>query len=286
MVPELEAFREEILHLKDHPLISPLLVDDQLSLAQLSISDTAALLKNSVAYYFLIAAANLNRTSLRKSVQEPDAQIVSSPQRPAYVIRKRIPVHLSFGATVAKAVALRTADLSRKSRGEIEQLFRDRLAAERIPLLMSPPARSVPGLLIPRRKPDGVYPDPASGKAPKVYLEIKNVQRVADDIQKRLYEIAEASIEMKVVYGRLRLRGLNSKNTLHEKVVPTLRKRIRTQIINSQPTVVALFLCSRKEAERYRAGAETFVDRVFFQEEIEECLAFLQAAVKKARRTQ
>lgn len=286
MVPELEAFREEILHLKDHPLISPLLVDDQLSLAQLSTSDTAALLKNSVAYYFLIAAANLNRTSLRKSVQEPDAQIVSSPQRPAYVIRKRIPVHLSFGATVAKAVALRTADLSRKSRGEIEQLFRDRLAAERIPLLMSPPARSVPGLLIPRRKPDGVYPDPASGKAPKVYLEIKNVQRVADDIQKRLYEIAEASIEMKVVYGRLRLRGLNSKNTLHEKVVPKLRKRIRTQIINSQPTVVALFLCSRKEAERYRAGAETFVDRVFFQEEIEECLAFLKAAVKKARRTQ
>jgi hypothetical protein len=40
-------------------------------------------------------------------------------------------------------------------------------------------------------------------------LEIKNVQRVADDIQKRLYEIAEASVEMKTLYGLLRLRGLN-----------------------------------------------------------------------------
>jgi hypothetical protein len=40
--------------------------------------------------------------------------------------------------------------------------------------------------------------------------------------------------------------------------------------------VVALLLCPRAEAERYRAGAETFIDRVFFQEELEECLAFLR----------
>lgn len=104
-----------------------------------------------------------------------------------------------------------------------------------------------------------------------MYLEIKNVQRVADDIQKRLYEIAEASIEMKAVYGRLRLRGLNVRSTLRVEANPELRARIRAQITTSAPTVVALFLCSRNEAE------------IFFQEEIEACLSFLKAAVMKAQ---
>lgn len=39
---------------------------------------------------------------------------------------------------------------------------------------------------------------------------------------------------------------------------------------------MALFLCPRAEAEKYRAGAEAFIDRLFFQEEIEECLAYLR----------
>lgn len=283
MVPELEAFREEILALKTHPLIAPRLAGDQLRLGPLRIPDVSELLRNRVAYYFLIAAANLNRTSLRKAVQEPETQIVPPRQRQAYVIKRRLPLRVSFDSTVAKAVALRASDFARRSRGEVEQLFRDRLAAERIPLLMSPPIRSVPGLLIPRRKPDGVYPDPGSGHPPRVYLEIKNVQRVADDIQKRLYEIAEASLEMKTIYGRLRLRGLNLQSTLRVEANPELRTKIRAQIITSEPTVVALFLCSRNEAERYRAGAETFVDKIFFQEEIEECLSFLKAAVMRAQ---
>jgi hypothetical protein len=38
-------------------------------------------------------------------------------------------------------------------------------------------------------------------------------------------------------------------------------------------------LCPRVDAEKYREGAEAFVDRVFFQEEIDECLRFLKAAV-------
>ncbi|MBI5544349.1 MAG: hypothetical protein HY901_10695 [Deltaproteobacteria bacterium] len=38
-------------------------------------------------------------------------------------------------------------------------------------------------------------------------------------------------------------------------------------------------LCSKLEAEKYREGAEAFVDRVFFQEEIEECLAFLKESI-------
>jgi hypothetical protein len=59
-----------------------------------------------------------------------------------------------------------------------------------------------------KRKPDGVWPDPSADQPPLVYLEIKNLRRVADDIQKRLYEIAEASLEMKFLYGNLDLRGL------------------------------------------------------------------------------
>lgn len=43
-----------------------------------------------------------------------------------------------------------------------------------------------------------------------------------------------------------------------------------------RPAVVALFLCPKAEAEKYRAGAEAFIDRLFFQEEIEECLAYLR----------
>jgi len=142
---------------------------------------------------------------------------------------------------------------------------------------MSPPVRQIPGLLIGKRKPDGVYPDPALGLPPAVYLEIKNVRRVADDIQKRLYEIAEASLEMKFLYGTLALRGLRTRDT--KTVIDkcsTLRMKLRTQIRASRPAVVVLMLCSKVEAERYREGAEAFVDRVFFQEEIEECLGFLR----------
>jgi hypothetical protein len=255
------------------------------STAKLSTSDVTSLLRSRIAYYFLIAAASLNRTTLKKAVQEPAAQIVPPRQRAAYVVKNRLPMTLSFDSTAAKAVALRAGDFARRSRGEIEQLFRDRLASEKIPLLMSPPIRSVPGLLVPRRKPDGVYPDPKSGLPPKVYLEIKNVQRVADDIQKRLYEIAEASLEMKALYGRLRLSGLNVRNPGRvEQRALKLRQRIRKQIMVADPKVVALFLCSKAEAERYRAGAETFVDRVFFQEEIDECLAYLKSAVLRAKK--
>jgi hypothetical protein len=62
-----------------------------------------------------------------------------------------------------------------------------------------------------------------------------------------------------------------------------LRARLRAQITATPPAVVVLMLCARAEAARYREAAEAFVDRVFFQEEIEECLAFLeQKAVAKA----
>jgi hypothetical protein len=59
-----------------------------------------------------------------------------------------------------------------------------------------------------------------------------------------------------------------------------LRAAIREQIRKSRPSVVVLMLCSKVEAERYRDGAEAFVDRVFFEEEIEECLEFLRIAAQ------
>jgi hypothetical protein len=110
-----------------------------------------------------------------------------------------------------------------------------------------------------------------------VYLEIKNVRRVSDDIQKRLYEIAEASLEMKLLYGTLELRGLGTPDTRTVlEQCSELRAKLRSQIRTSRPTVVVLMLCSKLEAERYREGAEAFVDRLFFQEEIDDCLAFLR----------
>jgi hypothetical protein len=61
-----------------------------------------------------------------------------------------------------------------------------------------------------------------------------------------------------------------------------LRGELRRRILEAKPTVVVLLLCPREEAEKYRAGAEAFVDRVFFQEEIEECLEFLRQVVGAA----
>lgn len=282
--PALEEFARLIGLLRKHPRIAPHMRGEEIVFESFSPHDVAALIREEPAYYFLISAAGLNRTSLKKALGEPAVAIVEKGLRRAFVIRERLPARVAFTDVAVRAVALRRGDLERRSKGRIEALFRERLISEGIPLLMSPPIRHVPGVLIARRKPDGVFPDPATDAAPAVYLEIKNVRRVADDIQKRLYEIAEASIEMKVLYGSLKLEGLGfTKVTDLIKELPGTRSRIRARIIASRPTVVVLLLCSRTEAERYRAGAETFVDRVFFQEEIEECLRFLKEAVTVSR---
>ena len=83
-------------------------------------------------------------------------------------------------------------------------------------------------------------------------------------------------------YGALRLEGLALTSTKQVLENPgSLRARLREQIVRARPTVVVLMLCSREDAARYREGAEAFVDRVFVQEEIEECLAFLKASTAK-----
>jgi hypothetical protein len=280
--PELDDFRRRIEKLASHKLLGRLVKRGEVHFKQLSLDDVAALMGDEVAYYFLIAAAGLNRTTLKKATENEEAKIVAKPQRRAFAVKSRLPLRRPFAEVSSSAIALRAGDLSRKSRGAIEALFRERLKAEGIPILMSPPVRQVPGILIGKRKPDGVYPDPVTHAAPRVYLEIKNVRRVADDIQKRLYEVAEASIEMKFLYGALRLDGLALTSTKAVLENPgSLRARLREQIGRARPTVVVLMLCSREDAERYREGAEAFVDRVFFQEEIEECLAFLKASTGK-----
>jgi hypothetical protein len=111
----------------------------------------------------------------------------------------------------------------------------------------------------------------------------QNVRRVSDDIQKRLYEIAEASLEMKFLYGTMEFRGLGLTSTKAVAAdIGSLRAKLRASIVASPPIVVLLLLCSKAEAERYREAAEVFVDRVFFQEEIEECLRFLKSATTDA----
>jgi hypothetical protein len=278
--PELEEFQRQITALAGHPLVKRLLRKGEVSLQKLTLEQIEELAHGDAGYYFLVGAAGLNRTTLKAAMRTETAPIVAKRLRRAFAIKQRLPVRRRFDEIIHTAIALRGGDLRRRSMGAIEGLFRERLVEEGIPLLMSPPIRQVPGLLIAKRKPDGVYPDPATGRPPELYLEIKNIRRVADDIQKRLYEIAEASLEMKLLYGTLKLQGLgiaDSRQVLSN--ASKLRARIRKQITASPPAVVVLMLCSRAEAERYREPAETFVDRVFFQEEIEECLAYLKAAL-------
>lgn len=261
--PALEEFVRLVEGLKRNPLLSQHIRRGEITFKNLTLDDVAQLLREETAYYFLLAAAGLNRTSLKREATNETAKIVAAPKRKAFAVRQRLPVRKLFADVANNAAVLRRGDLDRRSKGSIEALFRERLQAEGIPILMSPPVRQVPGILIGKRKPDGVFPDPASGTAPILYLEIKNVRRVADDIQKRLYEVAEASLEMKILYGGLELHGfaLASTKTVLDGC-SEFRGKLRQQIRKSLPAVVVLMLCSKTEAERYREGAEAFVDRV------------------------
>ena len=278
MLPEHEEFRRQVERLRTSPNLAAVLDGDIARLSRLSVAAVAELMATDAGHHFLLAGAGLNRSSLRSAAAEAEAQVVPSRHRKAFAVHRRLPVAGSFDAIAASAVAMRQGDLQRKARGAIEQVFRERLADEGVPLLMSPPVRIVPGVVIGRRKPDGVWPDPATGAPPAVYLEIKNIRRVSDDIQKRLYELAEASLEMKLLYGSGTLAGL----ALNDPVAvrdPSTAAAIRRQITAVRPVVVGLLICARSEAERYRTGAEALIDRIFFQEEIDECIAYLRAAI-------
>lgn len=282
--PALDEFRHRVQALQTHPVLGAVRDGDTVRLAQLSKEQVLGLIRDEdqAGYYFLMAAARLSRTSLKKAAETPEARIVRKELRKAYALQRALPVEASFSAVAEKAISQRSRDLSRRERGAVEGLLRERLRDEGIPLAMSPPLRIVPGLLIASRKPDGVYPDPSTGLAPQVLLEIKGIRRVSDDIQKRLYEIAETSLEMKAIYGRLELSGFGLEQTAGVAGDGTLRSKLREQITSSRPVVVAFFVCPRAEAERYREGAEAFIDRVFFQEEVEDCIQFLREAIESA----
>ncbi len=158
--PELDDFRRRIEELASHKLLGRLVKRGEVHFQQLSVDDVAALMRerDKVAYYFLIAAAELNRTTLKKAAEDEEAKLVALPQRRAFAVKNRLPLRRAFADVASSAIALRAGDLGRKSRGAIESLFRDRLKAEGILQLMSPPVRQVPGILIGKRKPDGDLP--------------------------------------------------------------------------------------------------------------------------------
>lgn len=278
--PEVDEFRLQLQELLERPPLAGIRRGEELSLRELTLDNISELMRNQAGRYLLMAAANLNRTSLRAGSDEPLARVLPVSKRSAYVVQQKLPFRTHVRSSLDQAVLLRTADLKRREQGTIEGLLRERIADEGIPLRMSPPLLTVPGLLVPQRRPDGIWPDPVEGLAPRLYLEIKNVRRVRDDIQKRLYEIAEVSLEMKALYGKLRLVGLNIQRTGEVlSSAARLQARLRRQITAVPPVVVGFLSCPREQAERYRAGAETFIDRIFFQEELDECLGFLRDTI-------
>jgi hypothetical protein len=151
--PEQEQFRAEIAALREHPLLAGLIDEDAIRLGELTTEQVNELIRGrEAAYYFLIAAAGLDRTAIKREMASPEAKLVTSRLRRAHVVRDRLPISGSFRSFSETAIALRTRDLKRRKAGTTESLFRDRLEAEGVPILMSPPVRSVPGVLISRPK--------------------------------------------------------------------------------------------------------------------------------------
>lgn len=277
MSRELSDLEGELQRLPKHPLLAPHIDRrGRITFTRLELHEIAGLLSDRAAALLLMAAADLNRTALRTGIEQPDAQLVAPPLRRAYVVQSQLPTMAELETLIQLALQRRGGTVGRSTNAATETLFKDRLAFEGLPIRMSGAWTS--GILIDRRKPDGVYPDPATGLSPELYLEVKKVNRVRDDIQKRLYEIAEASLEVKYLYGKLRLSGLARRNLLTDDARNDSRAILRRSITASKPAVVALLICRTEELEiarRYRPGAEAFIDRLFFADEIDDCLAFL-----------
>jgi hypothetical protein len=72
--------------------------------------------------------------------------------------------------------------------------------------------------------------------------------------------------------------GLNVRSLLSDENRGAAQATLRKQILVASPVVVALLITEFDHVEyvrRYRAGIEAFVDRAFFADEIDECLAYL-----------
>jgi len=280
-----EDFREELQALEQHPVLARHLSGGEVDFSSMTVSEVAELAgkQNSVGYYFLIGAANLDRTQVKTGRQAVPPEVLSK-HRMAHFLKDKLPAKESFSSVVARAAASRAITLRRAQSGGVEQMVRALFGQEGVDVVMSGDGYTVkiPGLLIKDRKPDGVYPDPREGRAPLIYLEVKNVKRVGDDIQKRLYEIAQASLEMKILYGNLELKGFGASLGDAAQHADLYRAELRKAITASRPVVVGLLLCSRAPAEQYRPRIEAFVDRVFFaNDEMDECISFLRATIEQ-----
>ncbi len=282
----IEAFRREIEAFRQHPLIEPHLNDDIIDLTALPLRDIALIAKNrstTAGYYFLLGATTLNRTTIKAQRKNAIKVGVAKQYLLAHVLKESF-IAMKFSSVVERAVSDRSRTLGRASSGRFEELFRDLLTSKGVGVVMSTKGHvvTVPGLLIKGRKPDGAYPDPRTGAAPQIYLEVKNVKRVSDDIQKRLYEIAQVSLEMKTLYGSLEFKGMNATPDDVKRDTSAYRVQMRRAITATLPVVVGLLMCSKKEAEPYREGIEAFVDRVFFApDETLDCVEFLKATIEQ-----
>jgi len=277
MPPDLRTLERQLRALAQHPHFAGIIQDSgEIDLGKLSLEQVSELLSLDEAAQYLMAAAALNRTDVRTGITSADALLVAPQFRRAFVVRSKLPSSAQFETLVELTLQKRRATLGRNENAATETLFRERLLFEGVPLRMK--GAWTQGLLVERRKPDGVYPDPDTGAAPELYLEIKKINRVADDIQKRLYEIAEVSLEVKFIYGKLKLTGLDLSTLLESERRSEALAALRRQVLGVQPTVVALLLCPLDQVEKarsYRERAEAFVDRVFLSDEIDECIAYL-----------
>ena len=74
--PEFDDFKTELRKLKTHKGFKQLLLRGEIQLGKLALTDVAALMLEDAARYFLLAAANLNRTQLKKATKDPETVIV------------------------------------------------------------------------------------------------------------------------------------------------------------------------------------------------------------------
>ena len=114
--PELDDFRRRTDALSRHKTLGRFIRGDEVELSRLSLEDVVNLTGEEHGHYFLIAAAGLNRTSLKAAASTPEAKIVQPRLRRAYAIKQNLPIRVSFAGTAQKSVALRAADLTRKRR--------------------------------------------------------------------------------------------------------------------------------------------------------------------------
>jgi len=90
--PEFDDFKTELRKLKTRKPLKPLLRRGDIQLRRLALTDVAALMLEDAARYFLLAAANLNRTQLKKATSDPEAVLVEKKLRQAYAVRERLPL--------------------------------------------------------------------------------------------------------------------------------------------------------------------------------------------------